>query len=103
MTSRERLLIALHGGQPDRVPMPLRMQKFMRKHSDRVCLMGGIDAVNEVYLSDADSIREMVRDRLAIYKPDGGYIMDGSNSIVYETPPEHVRALAQAGREFGVY
>ena len=32
MTSRERLLTALHGGQPDRVPMPLRMQKFMRKH-----------------------------------------------------------------------
>jgi len=35
--------------------------------------------------------------------PGGGYILDGSNSLVYETPPENVRALAEAGREFGVY
>ena len=32
MTSRERILTALRGDQPDRVPMPLRMWKFLRKH-----------------------------------------------------------------------
>jgi len=74
-----------------------------RKFGDRICLMGGIDAVNEVYLSDPASIREMVRRRLDIYKPGGAYIMDGSNSLVYETPVENVRALADAGREFGAY
>jgi len=56
-----------------------------------------------VHLSDPDSIRGMVEERLAIYKPGGGYIMDGSNSLVYETPPENVRALATAGREFCGY
>jgi len=74
-----------------------------QKYGDRIALMGAIDVVNEVYRSDPDSIRKMVQDRLAIYKPVGGYIMDGSNSIVYETPPENVRALADAGREFGQY
>ncbi len=72
-------------------------------YGKRVVLMGGIDAVNEVYLSTPDKIRTMVKERLALYKPGGGYIMDGSNSLVWETPVENVRALADAGREFGVY
>jgi len=73
------------------------------KYGDRVCLTGGIDAVHEVFRSDPARIRAMVKDRLATYMPGGGYIMDGSNSLVYETPPENVRALAEAGLEFGVY
>jgi len=74
-----------------------------RRYGERVALMGGIDAVNEVYLSNPGDIRNMVRDRLEVYAPGGGYIMDGSNSLVYETPLENVRALADAGREFGAY
>ena len=69
----------------------------------RSWLMGGIDAVHEVHRSDPARIRSMVKDRLATYMPGGGYVMDGSNSLVYETPPENVRALAEAGREFGAY
>ena len=72
-------------------------------YGDRIALMGGVDAVNEVYLSNPDEIRRMVERRMAVYKPGGGYIFDGSNSLVYETPPENVRALADAGREFGEY
>ena len=78
-------------------------EEVKRKYGDRVCLMGGIDAVNEVYLSSPADIRRMVKERLEVYKPGGGYIMDGSNSLVYETPPENVRALADAGAEFGGY
>ncbi len=78
-------------------------REVKRKYGDRVALMGGIDAVNEVYLGNPRSIREMVKERLEVYKPGGGYIMDGSNALVYETPPENVRALADAGREFGEY
>ncbi len=73
------------------------------RYGDRVCLMGGIDAVHEVHRSDPARIRSMVKDRLATYMPGGGYVMDGSNSLVYETPPENVRALAEAGREFVAY
>jgi hypothetical protein len=74
-----------------------------RRFGSRVCLMGGIDAVNEVYLSTPAAIKEMVRGRLETYKPGGGYIMDGSNSLVYETPPGNVRALAEAGLQFAAY
>ena len=73
------------------------------KYGDRIVLMGGIDTVNEVFLSNPTDIRRMVEARLEVYKPGGGYIMDGSNSLVYETPVENVRALAEAGQELGGY
>ena len=73
------------------------------RYGDRVCLMGGIDAVNKVYLSNPGAIRRMVRERLDVYKLGGAYIMDGSNSLVYETPVENVHALAEAYLEFGGY
>ena len=72
-------------------------------YGDRIHIMGCFDAVNEVYLSDPASIRRVVSERRPILKEGGGYIMDGSNSIVYETPVEHVLAFAEAGREYGEY
>jgi uroporphyrinogen-III decarboxylase len=65
--------------------------------------MGGVDAVNEVYLSRPEDIRRMVRKRLEIFKPGEGYILDGSNSLVWETPAENVRAFAEAGLQYGRY
>ena len=73
------------------------------RFGDRVCLMGGFDAVNEVWRSTPDDIRETVRRRLDVYKPDGAYIMDGSNSLVYETPVGNVKAFVEAGIQFGGY
>jgi len=73
------------------------------KYGHRVCLMGGFDAVNEIWLGTPEKIRRTVEQRLSIYKPGGGYIMDGSNIIPYETPVENVRAFIQAGRDFGQY
>ncbi len=72
-------------------------------YGDRVCIMGGFDAVNEVYLSTPEAIRSTVKERLEIFKPGGAYIMDGSNSLVYETPVENVRAFADAAHELGTY
>jgi uroporphyrinogen-III decarboxylase len=78
-------------------------EEVKRRFGDEVCLVGGFDAVNEIYLSDPERIRETVRDRLEVFRPGGGYIMDGSNSLVWETPAENVRAFLDAGIEFGGY
>ena len=96
--AQDKILIWLPSPLGDAVP-----EEVKRKYGDRVCLMGGMDAVNEVYLSSPADIRKMVKERLEVYKTGGGYIMDGSNSLVYETPAENVRALADAGAEFGGY
>jgi uroporphyrinogen decarboxylase len=73
------------------------------RFGDRVCLVGGVDAVKEIHLSNPKDIRDTVRRRLDILRPGGAYIMDGSNSLVWETPAENVRAFVDAGVEFGGY
>ena len=73
------------------------------KYGDKIALMGGIDFVNELCFSTPDKIREIVKERIEIFKPGGGYILDGSNKAPYETPLENIRALIEAGKEFGQY
>lgn len=78
-------------------------EELKSRYGDRVCLMGGIDVIHEVCLSTPQRIRDLVRARLDVFRPGGGYVLDVSNSVPWETPVENVRALADAGREFGSY
>ncbi len=73
------------------------------KYGRDVVLVGGVDAVNEIHLSEPVAIQKTVKERLNTFKPGGAYILDGSNSLIFETPPENVRAFAEAGLEFGSY
>ena len=73
------------------------------KYGQDIVLMGGVDAVYEIHLSEPVAIRKIVKERLNTFKPGGAYILDRSNSLVFETPPENVRAFAEAGLEFGSY
>ena len=73
------------------------------KYGWDIVLMGGVDAVYEIHLSEPVAIRKIVKERLKMFKPGGAYILDRSNSLVFETPPENVRAFAEAGLEFGSY
>jgi uroporphyrinogen-III decarboxylase len=73
------------------------------KYGHRICLMGGVDVVNEICRGTPESIRRVVNQRMDTYKPGGNYIHDGSNSVPWETPVENVRAWAEAAREYGGY
>jgi uroporphyrinogen-III decarboxylase len=73
------------------------------KYGRDVALMGGFDFVNELCWGSPGNIRKIVKERLEIFKPGGGYIMDGSNMAPYETPIENLRAFIDTGLEFGGY
>lgn len=77
--------------------------EMKRKYGDKIALMGGVDFVNELCYSTPEKIRRIVKERLEIYKPGGGYILDGSNKVPYETPVENLKAFVEAGKEFGQY
>jgi uroporphyrinogen-III decarboxylase len=38
-----------------------------------------------------------------MFAPGGGYVLSPGCTLPYETPFENVRALVDAGRQFGVY
>ncbi|GEM_PF-6998788 len=46
------------------------------KYGWDIVLMGGVDAVNEIHLSEPVAILNMVKERLITFKPGGAYILD---------------------------
>jgi len=73
------------------------------EYGDRMALMGGFDAVNDIQRSTPQAIHDLVGERLPQLKKNGGYLFDASNCLPYETPHENVKAFCDAGREFGAY
>ncbi len=69
---------------------------------NRMCLNGGIDTVNIVWRGTPRTIDAAVREAMAAAaRPDGGYIVGTSDSIVEETPPQNFRAFFDAARRHG--
>ena len=46
-------------------------------------------------------IRDAVRDRLAIFKPGGGYVFNQVHNIQTNVPAENIIALLDAAYEYG--
>ena len=79
------------------------LEDARRMAGDRTCLNGGIDTVNVVWRGTPESIDAAVHAAVtAASRPEGGYIIGTSDSIVEETPPENFRAFFEASRKHGV-
>jgi uroporphyrinogen decarboxylase len=48
-------------------------------------------------------IREHVRERMAIFKPGGGYVFNQVHNIQSNVPAENIIAMFDAAAEFGGY
>ncbi len=69
---------------------------------NRMCLNGGIDTVNVVWRGTPESIGAAVHAAIeAADRPEGGYIVGTSDSMVEETPPANFRAFFEAARRHG--
>ena len=78
------------------------LQEARRAVGTRLCLNGGIDTVNTVWRGSPTTIDNAIRDAIAAaHRPEGGYIVGTSDSIVEQTPPENFRAFFEAARKHG--
>jgi uroporphyrinogen decarboxylase len=66
-------------------------------------LRGNIDQVDFLVKATPQQVREKVRETLEIVKPRGNWILSTTDFFFDGTPYENIRALADAGREFGQY
>jgi uroporphyrinogen decarboxylase len=64
---------------------------------------GGCDTQHVLGTATPAAVREQVRERLAIFKPGGGYVFNQVHNIQSNVPPENVIAMFEAAREFGAY
>jgi uroporphyrinogen decarboxylase len=69
----------------------------------RITLFGTLDPVELLCRGTEEEIREQVRREIELFAPGGGYVLSPGCTLAYETPFENVRALVDAGRQFGVY
>ena len=75
--------------EPDRVREAL---------GGRVAMIGGMDQFNVLTSGTPEEIRAEVQRLFEGYGRDGGYIMSASDHF-FDTPPENLRAYAEAARE----
>ena len=78
------------------------VEKAHRVLGDKFCLSGGIP--NWLLTrGKPEAVRQQVRKVLEIAAGDGGYILDASAIVQNDATIENMRAMTDAGREFGVY
>ncbi len=69
---------------------------------DKFCLSGGIPNFELAY-GTPEKVREIVKKVIEGVAQDGGYILDASAIMQNDTSIENLKAMTEAGREYGVY
>jgi uroporphyrinogen decarboxylase len=64
---------------------------------------GGCDTQQVLGGASPETVREHVRERLAVFKPGGGYVFNQVHNIQANVPPENILAMFNAARDFGAY
>jgi uroporphyrinogen decarboxylase len=80
---------------------PERLKKEFGKH---LSFWGGAsDPQHELAFGSPEQVREQASRHTQIFKENGGFVFTQPHNIQSNVPPENVRALYEAGNEFGKY
>jgi uroporphyrinogen-III decarboxylase len=69
---------------------------------DRFAISGGIPNVMLAY-GKPEEVRDYTKKVIQTVARDGGYILDAGAIVQNDAKVENIRAMTDAGREFGVY
>ncbi len=73
-----------------------------KRFGDRIVFWGGgCDTQRVLSRCTPAEIREHVRERMAVFKPGGGYVFNQVHNIQPNVPAENVIAMLDAAYEFG--
>jgi hypothetical protein len=70
---------------------------------DRIFIKGNVDSVHTLLHGNREEVEQDVSDRIAVGKPDGGFILSTACSIAPYTTRENIQILAQLAMEYGQY
>ena len=73
-----------------------------RRLGDRFCVSGGVGNAMLAY-GTPEQVRNRVREVIDACAADGGFILDAEAIVQNDAKVENVRAMVEAGREFGDY
>jgi uroporphyrinogen-III decarboxylase len=72
-------------------------------YGDRLCFHGGVDIQEVMPRGSTSDVENEVKRRIAIWAPDGGYILCAAHCIQDDVSPENVVALYKAEEKWGNY
>lgn len=73
------------------------------KYGKNLSFHGGIDIQEVLPKGSTKDVEEEVKRRLAIYAPEGGYILCAAHCIQDDVPPQNIVAMYQAADLWGKY
>ena len=73
-------------------------EKVREKFAGKVAMIGGMDQFNVLTSGSHEEIRKEVHRLFDGFGKDGGYILSASDHF-FDTPPDNLRAMAEAARE----
>jgi uroporphyrinogen-III decarboxylase len=79
------------------------LDEVLRVMRPNLALRGNIDQVEFLRQATPEQVREAVRGLLLKVKPRGNWILSTTDFLFDGTPLENVRALVEAGKEYGQY
>jgi uroporphyrinogen-III decarboxylase len=68
---------------------------------DKCCIAGNVPA-SLISTGTAQEVKEYCRNLIEVCAPGGGYILSAGSSVT-SAPPENLRAMMEAAKEYGVY
>ncbi|MDP6416864.1 MAG: uroporphyrinogen decarboxylase family protein, partial [Gammaproteobacteria bacterium] len=79
------------------------LARVKRLVGHRVALVGNVDCGHLLSHDTPEQVRQAVRQCIVDAGSSGGYLLCSSNSIHSSCKPENLRAMVEAGLEFGKY
>ena len=76
---------------------------FKEKTGGEVCLQGNIEPAGVLLAGTPEQVREDCRIAIEQGMPCSRFILSSGCEVPRDTPPENLRALVQAARDFGTY
>lgn len=79
-------------------------QKLKDRFGDSIVFWGGgIDVTNELPRLSPQEVEAIIKKRIEIFAPSGGFVFAPTQSIQSDVPPENILAMWKAVKEYGLY
>ena len=78
-------------------------EELKSEYAGKLCFHGMISVQKVLPTGSPDDVKQVVKERMEVMKPGGGYILAPTHNIQPDTPVENILAMYEAGREYGRY
>jgi len=81
----------------------VHLEEAKKRVGDKIFIKGNIDPIHTLLFGSREAVEKDVKYRIAVGKPESGFILSSACSIAPHTPRENIQILIQVAEEIGYY